>query len=173
MTEDFFEPVPEPPPPERHEPPVWWQPPPDEFAALVPERRILARTARGVVLQLSHIDAFRQGCSLRIRVGAHRQAGISEADWWDLHETVIGGARMRHRRGSGGLPDDLLRLGVQFPDGRKATTTGGPELNFHDDREPDGPVLVRSGGGGGGSDRVVTSTWSLWLWPLPPAEPFD
>lgn len=172
MTEDFFEPVPEPPPPERYEPPVWCQPPPDEFAALVPERRILARAERGVVLQLSHIDAFRQGCTLRIRIGAHRQAGMAESDWWDLHETVMEGARMRHRRAAG-LPDDLLRFGVQFADGRRATTTGAPGFGRHHDEEPDGPVLIRQGGGGGGGDRIVTSSWALWLWPLPPAEPFD
>jgi hypothetical protein len=173
MTEDFFEPLPEPPPPEPYEPPVWCQPPEDELASLVPARQLLARTDRGVVLLLSHIDAFREGCSFRIRVSAHRQDSMDDPEWHELHETAMDGAGFRRRWSGAGLPEDLVRFGVQFRDGRKATTTGGPGFPHQHDDEPTGPLLTQHGGGGSGSDRLATSSWSLWLWPLPPAEPFD
>lgn len=172
MTEDFFDPVPEPPPREQFEPPVWFQPPPGELAALVPVRQLLTRTDRGVVVLLSHIDVFRQGCSFRIRISAHRPEAMDDSEWLDMHETAMGGARFRRRSGVGGS-DELLRFGVQFLDGRKATTMGGPRPHDWRDQEPDGPLLTQHGGGGSGSDRFATSSSSLWLWPLPPAEPFD
>jgi hypothetical protein len=48
------------------------------------------------------------------------------------------------------LADDYLRFGVQFADGRKATTLDRPP---HDPegQEPDRPVLREYGGGGGGT----------------------
>lgn len=170
MTEDFFEPLPEPPPHERYEPPVWYQPPEDELASLVPARQLLARTDRGVVLLLSHIDVFREGCVFQIRVSAHRQDAMEEPEWHEIHETAIDGCI---RWSGDGRTDDLLRFGVQFRDGRKATTTGGLGFSHEHDQEPTGPLLTQHGGGGSGGDRLATSEWSLWLWPLPPAEPFD
>lgn len=173
MDADFFEPPSPPPDPERWEPPGWFQPPTDEFAALVPDRRILARTDQGVVLVLSHIDVFSTGCVLRLRISVHNRDGTPPEDWFDMRDVVMGGRR--HHRGRpapGELPDELLRFGVRFTDGTKATTTGAP-LPHSRDAAPDGPVLMQHGGGGGGGDRLITSTWSLWLWPLPPPEPFD
>lgn len=172
MTDEFFDPLPEPPQRDRSEPAIWFQPPSDELATLVPDRRVLARTDEGVVLLLSHIDAFNEGCSFRIRVSAHRRDEIPDDDWHELHETMMGGHRFARRRSSGALPDDLLRFGVQFTDGSKATTTGAPWPHQRD-QAPEGYVLLQHGGGGSGSDRLVTSSWTLWLWPLPPPEPFD
>jgi hypothetical protein len=64
------------------------------------------------------------------------------------------------------LPDELLRFGVQFADGRKATNLDRP--SYDPDREPDRPVLNQHGGGGGGL------AWDMehWVWPLPPPGPF-
>ena len=64
------------------------------------------------------------------------------------------------------LPDALLRFGVQFADGRKATNLDRP--SYDPEHEPDRPVLSEHGGGGGGS------AWDMeyWVWPLPPAGPF-
>ena len=62
--------------------------------------------------------------------------------------------------------DELLRFGVQFADGRKATNL---DRRAHDpDQEPDRPVLNQHGGGGGGL------AWDMehWVWPLPPPGPF-
>jgi hypothetical protein len=62
--------------------------------------------------------------------------------------------------------DELLRFGVQFADGRKATNLDRP--SYDPDREPDRPVLNQHGGGGGGL------AWDMghWVWPLPPPGPF-
>ena len=68
----------------------------------------------------------------------------------------------RHQQGTGsGIPPELLRLGVQFADGSKATNIGG----FVDEGSPPaGPVMHPCGGGGGGGSWRQTQ----WVWPLPP-----
>lgn len=174
MDAGFFEPPPAGPEPRRWEPPEWVQPPTDEVAALVPDRRILARNdASGVVILLSHVDVFTTGCLLRVRISVHNRDDMSADEWLDLHDVVMGGrGRRRGPPRSGALPDELLRFGVQFRDGSKATTTGAP-MPHQREEAPSGPVLMQHGGGGGGGDRLITSTWALWLWPLPPPEPFD
>jgi hypothetical protein len=65
---------------------------------------------------------------------------------------------------SEGIPPELLRLGVQFSDGRKATNVGG-RLFGHG--RPSGPLMFGGGGGGGGG------RWNQhqWVWPLPPPGP--
>lgn len=66
-----------------------------------------------------------------------------------------------------GLPDSLLRLGVEFPDGSKATTLEDPRMR--PGKEPDGPLFfVCKGGGSPGMWN-----WNLWMWPLPPAGPLN
>jgi hypothetical protein len=71
----------------------------------------------------------------------------------------------RGRRGTAdGIPPEVLRIGVQFSDGSKATNTGG----FHHGRHaPAGPVMHPRGGGGGGGRWSQTQ----WVWPLPPPGP--
>lgn len=97
---------------------------------------------------------------------------MSDADWWDFHESVMG-----HRRTSStaGVPDEFLRIGVEYPDGRKATnvaqaSNADPRLRF---RRPPEPSLFEHGAGGTGRSESFASGRSVWLWPLPPAEPFD
>ncbi|HJQ73889.1 MAG TPA: hypothetical protein VJ814_03310, partial [Gaiellaceae bacterium] len=69
-----------------------------------------------------------------------------------------------------GLEPEVLRLGVQFSDGRKATNVDG-RMPFgmpgEPDEPPEGPVLFPRGGGGG------DGRWQqgFWVWPLPPAGP--
>lgn len=67
---DFFEPATPPPDEDRatYVPPPWFQPPDDVLAALVPDRRVLARSGP-VVLMLSHIDAYPTGCRVTGRWG--------------------------------------------------------------------------------------------------------
>jgi hypothetical protein len=59
---------------------------------------------------------------------------------------------------------DAPRLGIGFPDGRKAVSgiMRPPPLG-----EPDHPVLIARGGGGGGDQYRQ----GFWLWPLPPPGP--
>jgi hypothetical protein len=68
------------------------------------------------------------------------------------------------RRGLAGaaeLPPDLLRFGVEFSDGRRATTIERPRPS--EDELPKIALMHRGGGGGG-------KTWEFgfWIWPLPP-----
>jgi len=71
----------------------------------------------------------------------------------------------RHRRGAQ-APEDVLRLGVLYADGRRAATTGG-HLWPGDDADDERLVLVQGGGGGGGR------SWDqdFWVHPLPPEGP--
>ena len=168
----FFEPPPVLDEPPEHVPPPWLQPPRDVLAALVPDRRILARTAAVAVL-LSHVDVYPTGCQFRLRVAARRPVDMDLEDWWNLRDVLFDGSGRRHaRQATAGLPDEVPRFGVQFSDGTKATTTGafpGAPLTG----TPEGPVLFGHGGGGGGSEYDVAMNWPLWLWPLPPREDFD
>jgi len=71
------------------------------------------------------------------------------------------------RRGLAGateLPPDLLRFGVEFSDGRRATTI--ERFRNSSDEPPEIAFMQRGGGGGGGSWE-----FSFWIWPLPPAGP--
>lgn len=100
---------------------------------------------------------------MRLRPSADEEDGF--VDVFGHH------TRHRRRRGEPWPPPEVLRFGVAWPDGRRATTVddrgwphgpGGPE-------QPDGPLLSHRGGGGGGGN------WSssLWLWPLPPPGTID
>jgi hypothetical protein len=65
--------------------------------------------------------------------------------------------------GASDLPPELLRFGVEFSDGRRATTVGPP-------RPPDSSpniVLMQRGGGGDSDGREL----GFWIWPLPPEGP--
>jgi hypothetical protein len=173
--DQFFEipnPIAEPPPsPEPDEPP-WLQPPRDVIAGLVGDRRVIARTDRLVVL-LTHIDAFPTGAMLRLRIMGRRPNEMSESDWWDFHETVMG--RRLHPGSTKAVPDEFLRIGVEFPDGRKATNIShavNPDPRFPR-RAPAEPSLVQLGGGGAGWPRSFAVGRNIWLWPLPPADTFD
>lgn len=133
---------------------------------------MLVRTDRGVVILLSHIDVFSTGCLFRVRISVHNRGQTSRADWFEFQDILLGRRSFHVTRRSGALPDELLRFGVSLADGSKATTTGAP-LPHDRDTPPEGPVLVQHPGGGASCDRLITSTWPLWFWPLPPAEPFD
>lgn len=112
---------------------------------------VLARTDR-VAVCVTRIGAYPTGFEFELRT-------YSASAEQDLDPLLF--ERLR-RRGSG-LPPELLRIGVQFSDGRKATNV----REHHDLSEPDGPVMNSGGGGGGGGE------WhqSIWVWPLPPPGP--
>ncbi len=83
-------------------------------------------------------------------------------------ETGPGGdplERHRSRRGTQ-VPEDVLRLGVLYADGRRAATTTGHPWPL-EDVDADRLILLQNGGGG--SDR----RWDgdFWVSPLPPEGP--
>jgi hypothetical protein len=156
----FFEPPQ--PPPDMPEPAFerkpWWTAPTDELGVSIGLRLVLARTEDAVVA-LIDVVAFTEGVEFALSVLRRRP---SEIDPFDHPFDIF----MSSRKAGAELPTELLRFGVQFADGRKATTTGGPAVPAEGDPPP-GPLLFPSDGGGGG-DR-----WdqSFWLWPLPPPGP--
>jgi hypothetical protein len=159
-------------PPER---PEWAGPPGLETGVLLGIGRVVARSEH-VVVFLPAIRVFSTGCMLEIEI-VTRQAGLPEDEWWDLRLSVH-----RGYRGFQGprLPDKLLRLGVRFPDGGKATTLdrGRDGRDGRDDEPPTGPVLswwpgssgTRDGGelgltisaGGCGRSRPRPASNSRW-----------
>lgn len=172
--DEFFE-IPESPAdrsrPAEVDEPAWIHPPRDVVAGLVADRRVIARTDRLVVV-LTHIDAFRTGASVRLRIIGRRSDGQSDTDWWDFHDDVMG---HRRRQSAGAIPDGFLRIGVEFSDGRRATNVAhavdpDPRLWF---TPPAEPSLFEHGGGGSGRADSFSAGRSVWLWPLPPPERFD
>ena len=151
----FFEP---PPPPEGDEldhgtGPPWWGPPHSVLGASVPFEPLLLVATDRVAVAVVAVTAYPTGfeCSLSARLNL---ASGSADDFFQLH-------RLQHGVGYGALPDEFLRFGVQFADGRKATNVD-PHPGL--DEEPTGPVLTQHGGGGS------SAAWhqSYWVWPLPP-----
>lgn len=66
------------------------------------------------------------------------------------------------------VPDTLLRFGVQYANGSKATNLDEDFLGFPSTTRRTGPNLGTSGGSGG-SPEVYHH--SMWVWPLPPDGP--
>jgi hypothetical protein len=153
------------------EPPPWSGPPPEETGAVLAVERTVARSANAVV-RVPTIRAFPSGCMLDVEV-VSRQGTLSEDDWWDLHSSVYG--HFHRSRPGAALPAKLLRMGVRYGDGTKATTIGQHRRRAPgSDEPPAGPLLCWVPGNSGMHGRELGfSGLGLWLWPLPPAEPFE
>lgn len=153
---EFFEPPPHVPvaPEPRYRMAPWFGPPSGTLPALVPLERVLARTD-DVAVCLARIAVYPAGFELEIVT--------MSADHSDQLEPLLFEAH-RYRQGAGRehLPPELLRIGVQFADGAKATNTSTGV--HHDNTTPAAPLMQRRGSGGG------VGLWSetLWVWPLPP-----
>jgi hypothetical protein len=151
----FFEAPPPPPEPPANEfvRQPWWHAPRNELGVSTGLRLLLARTA-DVAVALVDAVAYRDGVSLAL-VAMQRVAGDPQSLDHPFGHFMRG-------HGTGELPPELLRFGVEFGDGRKATTLGGSGMLV--EGMPEGPVL--SQGSGGGSPDYWEQ--SFWLWPLPP-----
>jgi hypothetical protein len=157
----FFEPpVPPPEPPaEAFERKPWWGAPHNEIGVSTGLRLVLARTDEVAVAAIE-IVAFSIGLALTLAVLRRSPLESPRPD------DPLG--RLAQARGVRELPPDLLRFGVEFSNGRKATTLGMPMfITAEEEAEPEGPFLV-PGGGGGGDDYWESS---FWLWPLPTPGP--
>jgi hypothetical protein len=138
-------------------PPAWLGPPHNVLPGIAPVQLIIARTDETVVA-VAGIQAYPAGFSFTLSLHLRNLSAREERrnpypfDSADLDDP---------------LANDYLRFGVQFADGRKATTLDDPPYD-PEGQAPDRPVLRQHGGGGGGA------AWDIehWLWPLPPAGSF-
>lgn len=138
------------PPAPRPPSPAWMGPPEGVLPGVVGLEMVLARNARAVVF-VGRLAVYPTGLEFEVRV-------LTAGDELD---PSLNGVYHRPGRPRGDNYEDMLRFGVAFSDGRKATNVAGPGPN-HD--EPDSPILMGRGGSGSSSE------WrqAFWLWPLPP-----
>jgi hypothetical protein len=125
---------------------------------------LLARSDRAAVY-VDYLDAYPEGFELEIRastsVAYHelaREGDESGPDPFGRHWPMDG-----ERRDV--LPPQLLRVGVQFADGRAATSIIGH------DRRVGGPVMDALRGGGRGRPGESRFHQGFWVSPLPPPGP--
>lgn len=155
---DFFQPPPKPdvPEPQRYRMPPWFGAPRGTLPGIVAFERVLARTDK-VAVCVTRLAAYTTGFEFDI-------VTMSAEDQDDLDPLMSHHHHRLQRGATDEIPPEILRFGVQFADGSKATNTGG----FHHDRQPPaGPVMHAGGGGGGGGSWRQTQ----WVWPLPPPGP--
>ncbi|TME12051.1 MAG: hypothetical protein E6I70_16595 [Chloroflexi bacterium] len=133
--------------------------PDDVLGEAVPINFVLARTPRAAVT-VQHITAYPTGFEFDVVVAARIEGEI----WDPMHG--LGGFRGRPGQPGGEMADEILRFGIQYADGSKATSLGPPMIGPQDQQQK-GPILQHQGGGGGGT----VATQRFWAWPLPPPGP--
>jgi hypothetical protein len=137
-------------------PPVWMGPPHAVLPGIVPLGLVVARTEETVVA-IAGLQVYPEGfgftLNLRLRTVSIREERQFE-HWFETFTLD-----------DEDLRDELIRFGVQFADGRKATNLEQPRRDL--DEQPDGPVLNQFAAGGSTSSYDV----EYWVWPLPPAGP--
>ncbi|GAA3703963.1 hypothetical protein GCM10022224_082000 [Nonomuraea antimicrobica] len=144
------------------------------MGAVMVSRLALARTPN-VAITLPTIQAFSTGCLINVDIVTRRQA-LSPDDFQALQLSVFP-HMIIGVRADGPLPGQLLRFGVRFADGAKATTVGQRlDRTQLPQTPPPGPQLslllpgmsMRSG-----DEDADVLTMGLWLWPSPPRESFE
>ena len=133
---------------------------------MVPLELVLTRTQEAAIC-ISRLAAYPTG--FEFEVLAIAAPGQEELD--ELDPMMFGPHRRLAMRRSKqeAIPPELLRIGVQFADGSKATNLGGLP-GFQQDEEPPAAPVMHTGGGGGGGGHW---RYSHWVWPLPPPGPLS
>ena len=158
----FFDDIDLPPAPPRtlkpHRGPWWVAPPPGQMPGVVEDRLLLGRTPE-FALAVGPLFVYPNGVEVTLRLFI---ADDAEYD-----------PRIHKELGTGGPwepePTRVMRWGVDYGDGRRATNLGGyavgaPRFDPQDpDKAPSNPVLMPRGGSGTGGDWMHT----YWLHPLP------
>jgi hypothetical protein len=126
--------------------------------ASVPAEGVLIRTEQ-VAVAVGSVRAYPNGFEFTVHIRLRRE---SESGWPGHSDPF---ERHRPRRGTQ-WSDDQLRLGILYPDGRRAATTG---VHYRPPDDDDDGRLVLQQGGGGGSSR--SQDWDFWVHPLPPDGP--
>jgi hypothetical protein len=135
MEEDFFPSPPPPREPESRPPsPEWMGPPYGVLPGAVALEVVVAQNKQAAVY-IGRCAAYRTGLDFELHVLAAASAG-------DLEPSLNG---IYQRPGGGSTYEEMLRFGVAFADGRKASNLGSFTRSGE---EPEGPVLWGMGGGG-------------------------
>jgi hypothetical protein len=158
MVSDFFEfpePEPEPKATHRRAAPPWMSAPRGSLPGVIAAELVLARNER-VAVAVTGLGAYPVGFEFDLVVLA------SDPDEDELDPMIFGPVRRPGRRNADERRD-MLRFGIQFADGTKATNLAD-RTAWQRDEAPTAPVLRSGGGHGGGGE------WSqrMWVWPLPP-----
>lgn len=161
---EFFEPPPpspEPDEPARYRTPPWVSAPRGTLPGVVALELVLARTDQAAVC-VSRISSYPSGFELQLLVIADPSSELDPMLFGAPHHFY-----RQAREAQAAIPDDMLRFGVQFADGSKATNTAGGGPLWGLDEKPSAPVMS-TGGGSGGDD-----SWhqDVWIWPLPSPGP--
>ena len=157
----FFEPPLPPPEPPQDGPPTpeWFGPPENELPASFSLDLVLAHTD-DVALFVHSGRAYGNGFGftfgLHLREAHERRAEHPMMSW--------------HAARHGDFDDSIVRFGIAFADGRKATVFDPhPWWGETDELPAPDIVLVQGGGGGGGT----AWEFGFWAWPLPPEGPVE
>lgn len=125
---------------------------------------LLGRSEQAAVY-VAYIDAYPEGFELEVTASTSvayddlgREGDDSGPDVFGRHWPIVG-------ERDDALPPQLLRIGLQFADGRTATNIGGH------DRPVRGPVLTPLRGGGHGHGGESRFHQGYWISPLPPTGP--
>jgi hypothetical protein len=180
---DFFDTPPSldfPKPPPRPPQPPWAGPPDGALGAAAALDPIVLVRTDDLGIGVTNLIVYPSSSGIEFALSILRRRG-AEGDRWDHHD-MLGGMRALHARTADGeLPPEVLRFGVQFADGRKATSSplpvpprdGSMNRLSVDSASGQGkspstaPSLWRRGGGGTGNRYDQR----YWLWPLPPPGP--
>ena len=140
------------PPPRRQRPA--WQRSDAVIPSSVPGEIVVARTDEAAVA-VGSVRAHPNGFEFTVHVRLRHDDETGER--WALDPFD------RHGRGRND-PQDALRLGLMYADGRRVASSGGPDPTADD---PERLILHPEGGGGG------SLSWrtDFWAYPLPPDGP--
>lgn len=144
---------------ERQESPKWLAPVRGAIPGVVAIETILARTD-AVGVSVASALVYPNGLEFEVVV-------VAEDEWTKLDPFFS----RPDEDEEGVIPSSLLRIGVEYADGRKAMNTRERWASWLDDEgdnpAPPDPILLGGRGGGGGGHWA----YRFWLWPLPPPGP--
>ncbi|OMQ16530.1 hypothetical protein A7K94_0201860 [Modestobacter sp. VKM Ac-2676] len=142
------------PPPEQ---PEWSGPPEDEIGSVADVEPIIFEGDDAVVA-LTSMTVYSTGTEVDVVVHTRPDGGGGLS----VDDPMGGMGQPPPVEAGEQPPDDLLRIGVVYPDGDTASTLDD-WAGFGE--EPTGPVLTRTMSFGGDTSYE----YELWLWPLPDA----
>jgi hypothetical protein len=156
----FFEADP-PRPRERLVQPTWSGPMRGTVPGVAVIEAIIAQND-AVGISVASVSVYPNGLEFEVVV-------LAEDEWTKLEPFFV-----RQDDEDGTIPPSLLRLGVEYADGRKAMNTRDRWAGWVDEEDghpaPGHPIFLTGRGGGGGGGHW---TYRFWLWPIPPPGPLQ